>query len=193
MLVPSNLSFIFHHTQAMFFVLWHFCICRITTVGGVLGVKHVRSICVLHQRPERADSGYPPSSPMTASCYMCTAITWTSTDTSTLSTASFIIVKFINTAFSKIIMNERKNVDDKRNRIYSSYESCLFICLSLSLFHTSHTLLLSLNYNNNDIMRPELYFTPNDRVRVKYFGMFVCLNWYSSYGSEFFAPLPYFL
>jgi len=94
------------------------------TVGGV-----GRETCAIHMRaaPAIGGGGYPPPSSTTASFYMYTvAITWTSTDTSTSSTASFIIIKFKNTAFSEIIMNELKNVDDKRNciHIYSSFDSC---------------------------------------------------------------------
>jgi len=114
-MVSSNLSFIFHHSQAMIFVFWHFCVYRNITVGGA-GCE----TCAIHMcaTPVTGGDGYPPSSSTTASCHMCTAITWTSTDTSTSSTASFIIVKFKNTAFSEIIMNERKNVDDKLNCLY---------------------------------------------------------------------------
>jgi len=53
-MVSSNLSFIFHHSQAMIIVLDIFVSVE-TPQSGVRGVKHVRSICVLHRRPEGAD------------------------------------------------------------------------------------------------------------------------------------------
>lgn len=129
-IVSSNLSFIFHHSQAILFVFWHFCICQITTVGGV-----GRETYAGHMRAAPAIGGgvYPPPSSTTTICYMCTAITWTSTDTSTSSTKPFIIIKFKNTAFSEIIMNEWKNVDDKRIvYVYSNFDSCLYVSLFLS-------------------------------------------------------------
>jgi len=137
-MVSSNLSFIFHHSRAMIFVFWHFCICRNTTIGGA-----GRETCAIHMRaaPATGGGGYPPPSSTTASCYVCTAITWTSTDTSTSSNASFIIVKFKNTSLSEIIMNERKNVDDKRNCLY-----IYIVALTVASIHIhTHTLPLSIS------------------------------------------------
>lgn len=107
------------------------------------GVKHVRSMSAA---PPTRGGGYPPPSSTTASCYMCTAITWTSTDTSTSSTTSFIIIKFKNTAFSEIIMNEPKNVDDKRNCIH------IYI-VALTVVSHSHTHTLPLYLSIIIIMR----------------------------------------
>jgi len=152
-MVSSNLSFIFHHSWSSFFDIF---VSVETPQSGVRGVKHVRSICVLHRRPEGADT-HPHRQQQLA--VMCTVISWTSTDMSTSSNASFIIVKFKNTAFSEIIMNERKNVDDKRNclYIYRSFDSCLYICLSHTHTRTSSPYLSIIIIMR--ILRPKIFYS----------------------------------
>jgi len=115
-----------------FLTFFNFCICRITHSRGCWAWN----MCGPYARctGNRRGAYTHPRHQRPLLYVLQSAITWTSTDTSTSSTTPFIILKFKNTAFSEIIMNERKTVDDKRIvciYIYNNFDSCLYVSLSL--------------------------------------------------------------